>query len=58
MKNFVLFLVALLCFSACKTDLSDIERRIEEIEKQGKELEEANKKLLTSSMRHPDLPCL
>lgn len=49
MKNFVLFLVALLCFSACKTDLSDIERRIEEIEKQGKELEEANKKLQEES---------
>lgn len=43
MKKCILFLVAVLCFSACKTDLTDIEKRIEEIEKQGKELEQANK---------------
>ena len=49
MKKCVLFIVAVLCFSACKTDLSDIERRIEEIEKQGKELEDANKKLQEES---------
>ena len=42
MKKCILFLVAVLCFSACKTDLTDIEKRIEEIEKQGKTLEEQN----------------
>lgn len=49
LKKFVLFIVAVLCFSACKTDLTDIEKRIEEIERQGKELEEANKKLQEES---------
>lgn len=42
MKKCILFLVAVLCFSACKTDLTDIEKRIEEIEKQGKTLEQQN----------------
>ena len=45
MKKLFLFLVAVLCFSACKTDLTDIEKRIEEIEKQGKDLEQRNKDL-------------
>lgn len=49
LKKFVLFIVAVLCFSACKTDLTDIEKRIEEIERQGRELEEANKKLQEES---------
>lgn len=43
MKKCFLFLLAVLCFSACKTDLTDIEKRIEEIEKQGKDLEQQNK---------------
>lgn len=42
-------MVAILCLSACKTDLTDIEKRIEEIERQGKQLEEANKKLQEES---------
>lgn len=42
MKKCILFLGAVLCFSACKTDLTDIEKRIEEIEKQGKNLEQQN----------------
>ena len=42
MKKCILFLVAVLCFSACKTDLTDIEKRIEEIEKQGNQLEQQN----------------
>lgn len=45
MKKLFLFLVAVLCFSACKTDLTDIEKRIDEIEKQGKDLEQRNKDL-------------
>ena len=49
MKKCILFVVAILCLSACKTDLTDIEKRIEEIEKQGKELENANKKLQEES---------
>lgn len=42
MKKCILFLVTILCFSACKTDLTDIEKRIEEIEKQGNELAQQN----------------
>ena len=45
MKKCILFLVAVLCLSACKTDLTDIEKRIEEIEKDGKNLEQRNKEL-------------
>ena len=45
MKKCILFLAAVLCFSACKTDLTDIEKRIEEIEKDGKDLEQRNKDL-------------
>lgn len=45
MKKFILFVAAILCFSACKTDLTDIEKRITDVENQGKQLEEANKKL-------------
>lgn len=49
MKYVALFIVAVLCFSACKTDLTDIEKRIEEIERQGQELADANKKLQEES---------
>lgn len=45
MRHFILFVVAVLCLSACKTDLTDIEKRITEVEQQGKELEEANRRL-------------
>ena len=45
MKKFVFFCMALLCFSACKTDLSEIEERIDEIERQGKNLEQQGKNL-------------
>jgi len=51
MKYFILFVVTAFCLSACKTDLTDIEKRIDEVEKQGKELEEANKKLQEESER-------
>lgn len=51
MKNFVLLLVAVICFSACKQDLTDIEKRIEEIEQQGKNLEKENEELQKESDR-------
>lgn len=51
MKNLILLVVAVLCFSACETDLTDIETRIKEIERQGKKLEDANKKLQEESQR-------
>ena len=49
MKRIVLFVVAAFCLSACVTDLSDIEKKIEEVEKQGKDLEKANQELQQES---------
>lgn len=49
MKKIFIFLLAIVGFSACSTELGDIEERIAEVERQGKELEEANRKLKEDS---------
>lgn len=45
MKKVVFSLMALLCLSACSTDLSEIEDRIAAIEQQGKDLDKTSKDL-------------
>ena len=54
MKNFAFVVFIMACLVSCKTDLSDIEKRITEVEKQGQTLDSKTKQLMDESQRLSD----